>query len=174
MVAVGMAGGSVCVVSLLKPQLDLVKELKPEGPPGSPVTAVKFSPNGKLLAALTDRSDRSGGADGGAGGGGTAGNEGGSSAVVFYDCENTASPGGAFTLKSKVDLQTVADAAARAAPQPTDGARLLARARDPVCPPLLHSQHPLTLFSFFWPRPLHNPPPLLAAAFALQGRRRPI
>ena len=101
--AVGMTNGTVCVVSLLKPELDLVKELAPEsGAAGSPVVGVKFSPNGKMLAAVTDRSQ---------GGSGSSGGH-----VVFYDCENTASPGGAFTLRAKLDVGSVGESARRAAP----------------------------------------------------------
>lgn len=100
--ACGLADGRVAVVSLLKPSLDMVKELKAEGSnEGFPVTCVKFAPSGKVLAAVTDR-----GAEG--------------ASVVFYDCENTASPGGAFTLKAKLELSSLRDVCNRAAASCSD------------------------------------------------------
>jgi WD40 repeat protein len=120
LVAVGMADGSVQVVSLLKPQLDVVKELKVEGAAG-PVTGVRFSPSGKVLACATDA-----GPDG--------------SRVVFYDCENTATPGGAFTLKSKFVLAAVTDAANKAA---SSGAN--AAANGLVTPPPFELSSPAAM-----------------------------
>jgi WD40 repeat protein/Ca2+-binding EF-hand superfamily protein len=96
LLAVGLKTGGVVIVSLLKPVLDVVKELREEGS-GGKVTSVRFSHNGRVLAAAAENS-----AD---------------SSVVFYDCENTASPGGAFTLKSKFDLFSVSTACGHAAAQ---------------------------------------------------------
>mmetsp|Transcript_8960 Transcript_8960/g.10754 ORF Transcript_8960/g.10754 Transcript_8960/m.10754 type:complete len:2660 (-) Transcript_8960:39-8018(-) len=96
LLAVGLKTGGVVIVSLLKPVLDVVKELREEGN-GGQVTAVRFSHNGRVLAASY--------------------NNGADSSVVFYDCENTASPGGAFTLKSKFDLLTVTTACGHATAQ---------------------------------------------------------
>jgi WD40 repeat protein len=91
LIAVGLKSGAVLIVSTLKLMLEVVKELKDTE---APITAVKFSPDGKVLAACTEAGDKS--------------------QVIFYDCLVTTEPGGSFVQKSTFELWDVSAATAKA------------------------------------------------------------
>jgi len=84
LIAVGLGGahaGTVCFVSTLKQILEVVKEVKDTS---HAITRVRFSPDGRTLAAASEA--------------------GGLSEVLLYDCLNTKEPGGAFVLRARFEL----------------------------------------------------------------------